>query len=994
LIAEACRYSVGVALRLPEIKPNSTAKQPNSPSDRARLARVESEIEHQAFVHPNDPAWAEAKATMEMLEGDYEASLRILDRGLDAWPERTELEIYRAAVLVEKAGTLRREDLLPGVYENLSRIINTSSRFAPVALFNRAIVAEELFLFQRAQRDWHRYLELDRSGPWNREAARRLDMLLGPVRRSTAGDTKDSEDEIRSNPHNEITVEKRLEKAVMDWLPEITGIGSPDSEARQEQLHGLAVELEKHGGDRWLGDLVGGPQTDSWKRGVASLSRSMKLNLAGERSAADREAEHAIDAFDRAGNRAGALAARVEQLYALNRSYTVGRCLSAARGLEQSLARQGYTFYLIQFLIELGGCQSRADNLSIAERNLTRALELARLADYRGLELRALTVLANHHSFSGNFTAAWNESWEALSRYWTGEYGAVRGHSIYFNFSMTAEGLGYPELALAMEQEASWFAARTPNHLQAAEGLFREVALASRRAAWDDASAALVGAQKIITQLPDDDVKRRYQWLGRKALAEADFDQGKTADAVAILDEFGPRVLTEDLPYERFDYFRLRARASAAAGDLNSERDYLRNAVAASESAYRTLSNEGDRIRWRVQRGTVYRPLVERMLGNRGGARKALELWEAYLDRREEGVPGAERNRETGIPIEKLRAATLISFLWLETKVGIWVADDRGISFSWAPQTPRRISDLVRRFARECSDLEVPADEVSATGGALNRALFGDGGIASAAGRGREPHPTLIIEADGELGAAPFEALVEPNGKYVVESYAVIYSSGIRRFLMAPAARLLSSATALVVAAPAVSGVLVRQFPPIPDSRREGDSVVSAFSNATLLTGRDATLQATRATLASVELFHFAGHGITYDDDGALLLAHEQPGQEGSLLTTTELAGLNLSRCKLAVLAACSSGTGEKRGPVNPNSLVSGFLRAGVRRVIASRWPVDSAATLQLMEHFYGLLLEGRDVESALQEAQSQLRGSSARSSHPFFWAGFSAFGT
>jgi CHAT domain-containing protein len=139
-------------------------------------------------------------------------------------------------------------------------------------------------------------------------------------------------------------------------------------------------------------------------------------------------------------------------------------------------------------------------------------------------------------------------------------------------------------------------------------------------------------------------------------------------------------------------------------------------------------------------------------------------------------------------------------------------------------------------------------------------------------------------------------------------------------------------------------------------------------------------------------LFHFSGHGLSNSDDGALLLAPSRLGEEGSFLTTYELANHSFSRCRLAVLSACSSGVGESRGPVNPNSLVNGLLRAGVRDVIASRWPIDSASTLILMRDFYTQLLSGGDVASALQAAARQLR-TDPSTRHPYYWAAFSTFG-
>jgi CHAT domain-containing protein len=64
-------------------------------------------------------------------------------------------------------------------------------------------------------------------------------------------------------------------------------------------------------------------------------------------------------------------------------------------------------------------------------------------------------------------------------------------------------------------------------------------------------------------------------------------------------------------------------------------------------------------------------------------------------------------------------------------------------------------------------------------------------------------------------------------------------------------------------------------------------------------------------------------------------------------------------------------------------------MHAGAASVVASLWPVDEAATAQLMEHFYrGLLREGRRPAQALRSAQLAL-AREPRWRSPYFWAGF-----
>jgi CHAT domain-containing protein len=74
------------------------------------------------------------------------------------------------------------------------------------------------------------------------------------------------------------------------------------------------------------------------------------------------------------------------------------------------------------------------------------------------------------------------------------------------------------------------------------------------------------------------------------------------------------------------------------------------------------------------------------------------------------------------------------------------------------------------------------------------------------------------------------------------------------------------------------------------------------------------------------------------------------------------------------------------------DSLARAFLLAGVPEVVASRWDADSSATAALMDSFYRILLDGRSAPQALQAAAAELRRLPA-TSHPYYWAAFSAFG-
>jgi CHAT domain-containing protein len=118
------------------------------------------------------------------------------------------------------------------------------------------------------------------------------------------------------------------------------------------------------------------------------------------------------------------------------------------------------------------------------------------------------------------------------------------------------------------------------------------------------------------------------------------------------------------------------------------------------------------------------------------------------------------------------------------------------------------------------------------------------------------------------------------------------------------------------------------------------------------------------------------------------VLAPGGPDQgEDGLLEAWEILDLKLD-ADLVVLSACQTaqgGIGDGEGLIG---LTWAFLAAGSRSVVASQWPVDSAASRAFMVRFHQRLLRGESKSEALQGAARDLAAQPFYR-HPFYWAGF-----
>lgn len=275
----------------------------------------------------------------------------------------------------------------------------------------------------------------------------------------------------------------------------------------------------------------------------------------------------------------------------------------------------------------------------------------------------------------------------------------------------------------------------------------------------------------------------------------------------------------------------------------------------------------------------------------------------------------------------------------------------------------------------------------------------------------------VVVVADGALHRLPFEALVVRDGRrpaYWLDAWPRVRyaaSATVLASLGAHAARAEARATVVadpVFGAPPAALRAAEGFsslPALPGTAVEADAIDAALSpvlggEVAVLRGSSATEMAVRTLLAEPQrIVHFATHGLV-DEERAELLAGLAltPGggsgnQDDGFLQLFEIYGLELE-AELAVLSACDSAVGREIGGEGVFALSRGFLAAGARSVVASQWPVDDAATAELMRVFYGALAEdlraGRPLEvgTALQRARRAVRHD-PRWSSPVYWAPF-----
>jgi CHAT domain-containing protein/Tfp pilus assembly protein PilF len=283
----------------------------------------------------------------------------------------------------------------------------------------------------------------------------------------------------------------------------------------------------------------------------------------------------------------------------------------------------------------------------------------------------------------------------------------------------------------------------------------------------------------------------------------------------------------------------------------------------------------------------------------------------------------------------------------------------------------------------------------------------------------------LLISPDGELNLVPFEALVDEQGRYLIERYTMSYLTSGRDLLRMQAPRA-SHSNPVVFADPAfgepptpnfkrpnpapISTRLTRggattgedlagrYFAPLAATGEEARAIKALFPDATLFTGQ----RATKAALQHVDaprMLHIASHGFFLEDAhvtvqnpllrSGLALAGAnltRDSHDYGILTALEAAGLNLWGTKLVTLSACDTGIGEVRNGEGVYGLRRAFVLAGTETVVMSLWPVSDYITRETMVAYYTGLQAGLGRGNALRHAKIAML---TRKAHPFYWASF-----
>ena len=270
-----------------------------------------------------------------------------------------------------------------------------------------------------------------------------------------------------------------------------------------------------------------------------------------------------------------------------------------------------------------------------------------------------------------------------------------------------------------------------------------------------------------------------------------------------------------------------------------------------------------------------------------------------------------------------------------------------------------------------------------------------------------DPNARVIFIPQKSLFVVPFPALIDADGKYLIEKHTILTAPAIQVLQLTNQQRKqVLGDKVLVVGNPTMPSIPLEigekpeQLPPLPGAQKEALAIAKLLKT-TAITGNQATKSSIVQQMLKSRIIHLATHGLLNDFKGlgvpgAIALAPDPPSslskeqQSGinGLLTADEILDLKLN-AELVVLSACDTGRGKITGD-GVIGLSRSLITAGVSSVIVSLWSVPDEPTASLMSEFYQNIQKNPDKAQALRQA---MLTTMKEYPEPKNWAAFTLIG-
>jgi CHAT domain-containing protein/TolA-binding protein len=1018
---------------------SSTRGVQEEKANRDLFKRAGRLIENEYDDEPS-PEARHVMGRIHLARQEFLEAIEQLEAALEAAPNNAQIQNDLGAAYLEIAKatggneSARATDKALGLFNSALKI---DGSLLP-ALFNRALTHEQMKAYDQAAEDWQSYIEKDPKSEWAGDARRHLDQIQKMINRSSQDQERlylefieacEKRDDGRAwsslrqsyrSTGNAIT-----ERLIDEYLTSLARNQPAEAEARARQLT-CAAEIERsNSGDRFLSDLVNGyllAGPRHWKDLVRARSsiKTARKHIGGNLKTVLKECQQAREIFERHGNKCGVEIADYWMGYGYLRQPRLVEALSTFERLAQECQNNGHAKLLGRTYNAMSDAHFGLNNYSIG---LDYSLDSLRVAeenhDLSGV-VWSLAQLAMEYRKVGDYSTSLVYLGRCLSEAETQPvpaselttyYGVAA--SIFALMELHSSAVCYQResLEFAKESEFPLLISRAQAHLGLIYGKiksFEEAIEQAHLSANLDPEKSDEEMRRDVTAYSALILGHIYRWAGDFEKAVEHFNRN-----IQIYDDM-------EFPAELFSARKGKLLCLIALGDFAAAGQECDAALALLEEYRDKISEEDNRNTFFDTEQDIYDVAVGFEYSSVGNARKAFELSESYRARSLLDMAGQDvtvKNKlntpviKTASPkrpfdLEQIKAqmpeqTQIVQYAALEDRLLIFVISKSIFEHAGEEISLKELSkriDSLRRYVETPSDAE--RDE------ARDDARFLFERLIKPVERHLDKNKHLYIVPDKSLNYLPFDALLSPeSGRYLLQDYACALAPSATMFVKCSNDALVKTGRRderfLSVGDPSFDRVQFPGLEALPSSGFEANRVAELYTSSVVLTGPDARERQVKQEMAKASTIHLATHYVRDRHSPMLskfLLAKEpgganQQARDDGLLQGHEVATMRLAHARVAILAGCQTGIDREYRGEGAVGVARHFLAATVPVVVASLWPVDSAATSKLMINFHKLRKQNSTIEALRKAKLEMLDGDDPLYRRPYYWAPFTVIG-
>lgn len=982
--------------------------------------------------------------------GKYYLAERQFDRAIDQFNAALSLEPRNArvhsdlgAALLEKGKSLASEGEQGEVVEEFAQSLDHLNKALELddslleALFNRALLYEQMILPQRAEDDWRRYLEKDQNSEWADEARQNL-------RRLEEGRNKTSEnkEEIYRNflgdyyagndegAWRNITLSSGrvgnyiVERLVDDYLNVIAKGQRDEATDRHRMLQYVGALKEQRAGDLYASALAQFYQSTTRKQ-AAVLIRARDLMELGQEQIGSAQFALALKShiaakqlFDRAGNEPESSLAE----------YWIAVCQQQLNDREQSALlfqklvhaceRENYRWLIVRSLNGLAYHEALLSEFSKSVKYSLRSWEIAEQTSETYGKISALSSLMQNHLYLGNRQQSLSNARRVLASGFSSIETKQRWVT-YNEVAWTLSSLGLHAAAADYQKVALQLALELQEPSIVSLSFVRLGVMYGKVSNYDEAFRNIQQAFKAVEAHSGEPFAQHMVAYASLHLGNLYRQAGELDKAISsfnsCIDIYGKL----NLPAFVYQARKGKLLSLIAANDIQAAKEELNVTVSLYEEYRSKIAEESYRNSFFDLEHEVFDVAVDfeySVIGDRARAFEYLERSQArsllaltratpQISHESYGPELITAGDSQPLGLSELQSrlpeqVQILQYAVLESRVIIWVVSKRGFQTAATEIAARQLKEKIQDYLQFIQSRD--EDKTSRAAKDLYSILI----------RPVEPflerEKQVYVVPDKILVYVPFGALISPiSERYMIQDYPLAMSPSSNIFLFCTHAAgekgRASEEMLLGVGNPAFDR---REFPDLPDlpsSATEVNKIADFYNPRLLLIEKEATKERVAGEMEKADVIHLASHAITDERSplrSKLLLArgtvsHPPTDSKNGVLQASEVYELPLPHAKLVVLSACQTGSGLSFRGEGMMSLARPFLARGVPLVVASLWAVDSDATAELMVSFHRYRKrEGYTTIEALQRAQlDMLNGPQQLYRQPYYWASFNLIG-